>query len=97
MTAQLTFHDVARLTAEATAAVHHDPCRTCDCFLGYLTQLELDAADDVATLTTPLKGPRADIHSCLGCDPCPPGALFARYQRGDIGTCDGGGCECCGQ
>lgn len=90
---ELTIDDVRRLTAEAAAAVRHEPCRTCDCFIGYLVQLELDAVDDVAAITAPLHGPRSEMHACLGCDPCPPGALFTRYQRGDTGSC---GCGCNG-
>jgi hypothetical protein len=33
-------------------------CWTCDCFQGLLTQLELDCAEDIADLTTPLKAPK---------------------------------------
>jgi hypothetical protein len=56
-------------------------CWTCDCFQGLLTQLELDCAQDIADFTTPLKAPKEKMHGCLGCDPCPGGAMFAQYLR----------------
>jgi len=56
-----------------------EECGACDCFQGLLVQLELDAAEDVTELTDPLKRPRERMHGCLGCDPCPPGALFTEY------------------
>ena len=56
-------------------------CRTCDCFQGLLTQLEIDAEEDVTDLTAILKVPTHKMHGCLGCDPCPPGEVFADYLR----------------
>jgi hypothetical protein len=56
-------------------------CWTCDCFQGLLTQLELDCTEDIADLTIPLKAPKEKMHGCLGCDPCPGGAMFAQYLR----------------
>jgi hypothetical protein len=58
-----------------------EECRTCDCLQGYLTQLDLDCPE-AADLITPLKVPRAKLHGCLGCDPCPPAAAFSDYLRG---------------
>jgi hypothetical protein len=62
-------------------AVRHEPCWTCDCLQGLLTQLELDAEEDVTDLTSDLKVSRERMHGCLGCDPCPSGALYADYLR----------------
>ncbi len=56
-----------------------EECAACDCFQGFLAQLELDAAGDITELTDPLKCPRERMHRCLGCDPCPAGALFTEY------------------
>lgn len=81
MVKELTREQVASRVREATAWLPHDECRTCDCFQGFLTQLELDAADDVSDITVPWKVNRGEMHGCLGCDPCPPGAAFAEYQK----------------
>ena len=74
-------------------AVRHEQCWTCDCLQGFLTQLELDAGEDVGDLTAPLKVPAEAMHGCLGCDPCPPGQVYADYLRS--GQC-GCGKERCG-
>jgi len=58
-----------------------EECRTCDCFQGFLTQLELDSREDVSDIIAPLKVSRDKMHGCLGCDPCPPGAAFSKYIR----------------
>ena len=76
------------------ACVRHEPCWTCDCLQGLLTELELDADEDVSDLTAPLKVPSAEMHGCLGCDPCPPGQAYADYLRGrNRGCCDGKDCN----
>ena len=67
--------------------VRHDPCWTCDCLQGFLTQLELDADQDVSDLTDELKIDREQMHGCLGCDPCPPGKVYADYLRGSECNC----------
>ncbi|HBG28801.1 MAG: hypothetical protein A2Y10_06935 [Planctomycetes bacterium GWF2_41_51] len=56
-------------------------CLTCDCFQGLLTQLELDCPEDVCDLISCLKTPTEKMHGCLGCDPCLPGELFAKYLK----------------
>jgi len=71
--------DVENLVADTLRRMPRRECRTCDCFLGFLTQLELDAEDDVNDITRALKVPQARMHGCLGCNPCPPGAAFAAY------------------
>ena len=58
-----------------------DECRTCDCFQGFLTQLEIDTMEDISDITGPLKVPTEEMHGCLGCDPCPPGEAFSNYIR----------------
>ncbi len=64
-------------------------CATCECLLGYLTQLEIDAGEGAAALTGTLKDPEATLHGCLGCDPCPPAEQFADYLS--IQKATGGG------
>jgi hypothetical protein len=78
---KLTRDEVANRVSEVTASLPREECRTCDCFQGFLTQLELDAEHDVSDITGSWKTPREDMHGCLGCDPCPPGAAFAKYQK----------------
>jgi hypothetical protein len=75
-------NDVRALVDDALMDLPRKECRTCDCFLGFLTQLELDAEDDVRDITSPLRVPKSEMHGCLGCNPCPPGAAFARYLEG---------------
>lgn len=53
-----------------------DECRDCECLQGVLVQIEIDAADNVSDITGPLKVSPAQMHSCLGCDPCPPAEIF---------------------
>jgi hypothetical protein len=89
----LTRNQVAGMIEELRGRVRHEPCWTCDCLQGFLTQLELDAEEDVSDLTGPLKIDRGQMHGCLGCDPCPPGEVYSDYLRG--GDCDCGK-ECSG-
>ena len=66
---------------ELEAVLPHDACRTCECMQGFLAQLRLDAEEEAGTLIRPWLAPRGQVHSCLGCDPCPPGDQFAAYLR----------------
>ncbi len=77
----LTLNDVSAFLERLKESVTREECWSCDCFQGFITQLELDADDDVKTLTGPLKVTHQQMHECLGCDPCPPAALFAEYLR----------------
>lgn len=81
MTEDLTRDDVAGVVRDTAASLPRHECRTCDCFQGFLTQLELDSGADVSDITGPWKVVRGEMHGCLGCDPCPPGAAFAEYQK----------------
>jgi hypothetical protein len=78
---KLTRSEVAARVGETTASLPRQECKTCDCFQGFLTQLELDSRDDVSNLTAPWKVKRDEMHGCLGCDPCPPAAAFAEYLK----------------
>jgi len=70
-----------KIIAELENSIARPECLTCDCFQGLLTQLELDCPEGVSDLTGRLKTPTEKMHGCLGCDPCPGGALFAQYLR----------------
>lgn len=59
----------------------HDLCNTCECFLAYLAQLRIDSDSADKDLFVPFKIDRKDMHKCLGCDPCPPGELYAGYAK----------------
>jgi hypothetical protein len=74
--------DVKILLQELRASVPRAECWSCDCLQGLVVQLELDAGDDVAHLTHPLRVPRSQMHGCLGCAPCPPASAFAKYLVG---------------
>ena len=70
------------LLREAEESFPHDLCNTCECFLGYLAQLRIDSDPADKDLFVPFKVKREDMHKCLGCEPCPPGDLYARYAKG---------------
>lgn len=78
---ELTRKEAESLIREVTKDLRHDECRTCGCFQGFLTQIEIDTPEDVSDLTAPWKVDRSDMHGCLGCDPCPPGKAYADYKR----------------
>jgi len=67
--------------AEESFPHAHGICNTCECFLGYLTQLRIDSDPADKDLFIPFKVHRKDMHHCLGCDPCPPGDLYAEYMK----------------
>lgn len=53
-------------------------CRNCECFQGALLQLEMDfpeLKDEIEKLLT------KQFHKCLGCEPCPPAALWIEYIK----------------
>lgn len=78
---RLTRQDVQTFLAEAADSFPHGACLTCECFLGYVTRLQLDSDETSRDLTGGFKVERNSMHNCLGCDPCPPGNLYAEYVR----------------
>jgi hypothetical protein len=72
--------EVQALLQAAADSFPHGECNTCECFLGYLAQLRIDSDSASMDLFTPYKVDRASVHRCLGCDPCPPGDLYAVYM-----------------
>lgn len=73
--------DVQKLVDEVLSNMPLDDCRTCDCFLGFVTRLELDSQEDACDITNPLNVLKEQIHGCLGCDPCPPAEAYSNYIR----------------
>ena len=87
--------EVATMIEKLRGAVRKETCWACECVQHMLDQLELDADEDVADMTALLKIAREAMHNCLGCDPCPPGNVYAEYLRGGASDCgkDGGCCD----
>jgi hypothetical protein len=85
---RLTSAQIDSLLKEAEESFPHGACLTCECFLGYVAQLRVDAETGCRDLFDPYKVERGSIHGCLGCDPCPPGDLYAAHQRKKQGMVD---------
>ena len=77
----LSVRQVTTLINQAVDSFPHAACETCECFLGYVTQLEIDSEKLGQAFLKRYKPGRSEIHSCIGCDPCPPGDQFAAYNR----------------
>lgn len=78
---KLTRNELEALLKQAEDSFPHGACNTCECFLGYLAQLRIDSDPADKDLFLPFKIRREDMHHCLGCDPCPPGELYAEYMK----------------
>ena len=78
---KLNRDDIQAMLHEAEDSFPHGmDCNACECFLGYIAQLRIDSDSVNKDLFTPYKVDRKDMHHCLGCDPCPPGDLYAGYM-----------------
>ena len=77
----LSVSDVKDLINKAEQSFRHEECTTCECYLGFLTQLQIDSDQKAQGYIISLQPPKEEIHACLGCDPCPPGILYAQYLR----------------
>jgi hypothetical protein len=78
---KLTRQEVQVFLEEAADSFPHSACLTCECFLGYVTRLRVDSDKTSQDLIEEYKVERDSMHNCLGCDPCPPGDLYAEYIR----------------
>jgi hypothetical protein len=83
---KLTPVQVESLLNEAAESFPHESCLACECFLGLVAQFRIDGEHECKDLLNVYKIERNNIHSCLGCEPCPPGNLFAAYMRKKQGT-----------
>jgi hypothetical protein len=72
--------EIQTLLQAAEDSFPHGECNTCECLLGYVAQLRVDSDSESRDLFIPYKVDRTNIHHCLGCDPCPPGDLYAGYM-----------------
>jgi hypothetical protein len=77
---KLTNSQVQTLILNAIESFPHKECNTCECFLGYITQLEMDSDSSGRGYILQYQQ-NQEVHSCMGCDPCPPGDHFADYLR----------------
>lgn len=82
MAKKLSRDELRALLEQARQSFPHDECLTCECFLGYLAQLGMDAGEEVHSLFDEMGIDYQHAHSCIGCDPCPPADQFADYLRG---------------
>ncbi|MFB3818934.1 MAG: hypothetical protein ACE147_14815 [Candidatus Methylomirabilales bacterium] len=64
------------------------PCRACECLHGLLAELrlaleELPGIAEQAVLLDAVRGVKrpAELHACLGCQPCGPGTLLTEFYR----------------
>jgi hypothetical protein len=76
----LPARDVEALIARLEGAAEQEACWSCERLQGFITQLEMDAAADGRVLLEMYEVRQEKLHGCLGCQPCPPGDLFAAYQ-----------------
>jgi len=79
MPQKLSFNDVKSILEDLKKLVIRPECWSCDCVQGFITELELDADDDVSELTDPLIVSPSEMHGWLACDSCPPGEEFSKY------------------
>jgi hypothetical protein len=86
MANRLTRDEVRVLLEQARQSFPHDDCLTCECFLGYLAQLGIDAGEEINSLLDEMGIDYHHAHSCMGCDPCPPADLFTDYLRGQASS-----------
>ena len=77
---KLQRNEIQSLLQAATDSTPHDLCVTCECFHAYLAQLRIDSDSADKDLFVPFKVNRTEMQKCLGCDPCPPGDLYAGYM-----------------
>jgi hypothetical protein len=54
-------------------------CRHCECLQGALVWLQVAEGDEVDAEIKVLLVGHNKIHSCLGCDPCPPVGVLVDY------------------
>ena len=86
MSERLSNSQVMALVKNAVDSFPHEECETCECFLGYIAQLELDSDGMSRDSLKQYRPDREAVHTCLGCDPCPPGDHFAEYIRENRGN-----------
>lgn len=81
MSSKLPVAKAKQLLEDAVAGFPHEDCYTCECFLGYLTRLEIDSESAFKEIAKAYQPSRSLMHNCMGCDPCPPADHFAVYIK----------------
>jgi len=76
MAERLSIDKAKDLVERLRSSMCRDECRDCECLQGVLVQIEIVAGEDVSEITGPLKVSAEQMHSCLGCNPCPPAEIF---------------------
>ena len=79
MDQKLSFEDVRNILENLKKSIPRSECLYCDCFQGFIAQLELDADNNVIELTDPFMLPLSQIHGDPGCELCPPREAFSKY------------------
>jgi hypothetical protein len=77
--AKLPKEEVDGLLAQVTHASLREECWLCECFQGFIAQLDLDAAEEAKPLLEVYRADSSQVRQGLGCEPCPPAELFAEY------------------
>ena len=78
---KLTRQELQTFLDTTAESFPHDACLTCECFLGFVTRLRVDSDKSSHDLIGEYHVEREQMHGCLGCDPCPPGDMYADYIR----------------
>lgn len=81
--AGLSVLELEGLIRKTQSEFSHPECATCECYLGFLTQLALDGRKEIRSAVNGFQPPREEVHACLGCDPCPPADAYAEYLKRD--------------
>ena len=76
---QITKNEVKTLLERHIQSAIKIDCWSCECFQGFIAQLEVDSAQDINDLVDLFKSTNDKLHACLGCDPCPPAELHTEY------------------
>jgi len=71
---------VEELITRLEGAAVQEACWSCERLQDFIGLLERDAGPEARSLLSMYEVRREKLHGCLGCDPCPPRALFAEYQ-----------------
>lgn len=78
----LLLEEARALLDRLEQAVVREACWSCESLQGFIAQLELDASEDVKSLLQTYEVRPQTLHRCLGCVPCEPAEVFARYAKG---------------
>ena len=78
MKQKISRREAEKILRDQQASLPREECRTCECYQGFLVQLEAETAEGIKDIIDPLRVNPFEMHQCLGCDPCPPAEAFRR-------------------